>query len=390
MIERHAAQAVKTALARQAAVVLVGPRQVGKTTLALDIAETRPSLYLDLESAADRDRLADPRLFLEPREERLVVMDEIHRVPDLFSELRGLIDRGRRRGVRHGRFLMLGSASMDLLRQSGESLAGRIEHVEMTGLTAAETSGDGAPAHRLWLRGGLPDSYLAASDIDSAAFRRSFLRTYFERDIPQLGFRIPVETLERLWAMLAHSQGQLLNASALANALLVSVPTIGRYLGLLVDLLLVRRLAPFATNARKRLVKSPKLYLRDSGLVHALLGITTDDELAGHPVVGASWEGFVVENLIGAAPDGTRASFYRTADGAEIDLVLELPGGHGLWAVEIKRALAVTLTKGFHRARDALSPARTWVVHAGEDRYPLPGGIEVIGLAGLARELREL
>jgi len=397
MIQRSAEQRVLDALARQAAVVLIGPRQVGKTTLALGIAGTRPSVYLDLESAADRDKLSDPRLFLEPREDRLVVLDEIHRVPDLFSELRGLIDRGRRRGRRHGRFLMLGSASMDLLRQSGESLAGRIEYVELTGLTAIETGLDGAvddaidgQADRLWLRGGWPDSYLAASDRDSLAFRRSFVRSYVECEIPQLGWSIPAETLQRLWTMLAHSQGQLSNASTLAKGLLVSVPTINRYLALMVDLLLVRRLVPFATNARKRLVKSPKLYLRDSGLVHALLGIESDDDLAGHPVIGASWEGHVIESLIASAPDGARASFYRTADGAEIDLVLELSGRHGRWAIEIKRALAVSLTRGFHEARVALAPDRTWVVHAGEDRYPLGDGVEVVGMRELSERLAAL
>ena len=386
MLSRSAERRVVRGLSRQAAVAVVGPRQVGKTTLALDVAAERDALYLDLESAADRARLSDPRLFLEPLEDRLVVLDEVHRVPGLFAELRGLVDRGRRRGRRHGRFLLLGSASLDLLRGAGDSLAGRIEQVPMGPLTVAEI--DPAPdAERLWLRGGFPDSFLAADDADSYAWRQEFVRTYLERDVPQFGPRIPATTLERLWTMLAHSQGQLLNASQLARGLSLSAPTVTGYIDLLADLLLVRRLAPLHANVGKRLVKSPKLYVRDSGLVHVLLGIATGVELAGHPVVGPSWEGHVVENLIGVSPARTRASFYRTAAGAEMDLVLELPGRPAPWAIEIKRGLAVTLTRGFHAARADIAPERTFVVHAGEERYPLPDGVEVIGLAGMAAEI---
>ena len=385
MIDRAAEPRIVRALTRRAAVAVVGPRQVGKTTLALDIAGARDALYLDLESAADRARLTDPRLFLEPLAERLVVLDEVHRVPGLFAELRGLVDRGRRRGLRHGRFLLLGSASLDLLRGAGDSLAGRIEQVPMGPLVITEI--ESADAERLWLRGGFPDSFLAADDADSFAWRQEFVRTYLERDVPQLGPRIPAATLERLWTMLAHSQGQLLNASQLARGLSLSSPTVTGYIDLLVDLLLVRRLPPLHANVGKRLVKSPKLYVRDSGLVHALLGLATGVELAGHPIVGPSWEGHVVENLIGACPSRTRASFYRTASGAEMDLVLELPGRPAPWAIEIKRGLAVTLTRGFHAARADIAPERTFVVHAGEERHPLPDGIEVVGLAGMAAEL---
>ena len=394
MIERRARIEVERALARQAGVVLTGPRQIGKTTLALELSDERDAVYLDLESAADRAKLSDLRLFLEPLESRLVILDEIHRVPDLFAELRGLIDRGRRRGLRHGRFLLLGSASLDLLRQSGESLAGRIEQIDMGPLTVEEI---GAPpgearelGERLWLRGGFPDSFLAADDGDSFVWRENFIRTYLERDVPQFGPRVPAATLERLWTMLAHSQGQLLNASRLAASLSVSSPTVSAYIDLLVDLLLVRRLPPLATNTTKRLVKSPKTYVRDSGLVHALLGLESANELAGHPVVASSWEGHVIENLLAAAPRRTRASFYRSAAGAEMDLVLELPGRQAPWAVEIKRALAVTLSKGFHHARADIAPERTFVVHAGEDRYPGADGIEMIGLRGLIDELRGL
>lgn len=375
--------AVESALRRQAAVALLGPRQVGKTTLALSLAEKTPSLYLDLESRADRAKLSDPALFLERHEDRLVILDEVHRLPELFQTLRGLIDKGRRKGRRTGRFLILGSASIDLLRQSGESLAGRIAYVEMGPFDVLEIGPKPAARPALWLRGGFPDSYLAADDGLSFALRRDFIRTYLERDVPMFGPRIPAETLERLWTMLAHGQGTLLNASRLAASLAISAQSVTRYIDLLVDLLLVRRLRPFNANLGKRLVKSPKVYVRDSGLVHALLGIADHDALAGHPVVGASWEGFVIENLLATAPAGTRASFYRTAAGAEIDLLLELPGGKR-WTVEIKSGLSPRLEKGFHFARQDLKPEKSFVVYSGDDRYPLDEGVEAIGLRELA------
>ena len=384
-LPRRAQRAVSVALDRQAAVGLIGPRQVGKTTLALQIANSRDALYLDLESSNDRAKLADPNLFLGEYEDRLVVLDEIHRAPELYSDLRGLIDRGRRRGRRSGRFLVLGSASIDLLRQSGESLAGRIEYVELNPLDVLEIVAQDVPLSALWQRGGLPDSLLAASDTDSLAFRQSFVRTYLHRDVFDLtGRRLPAETLERLWTMLAHSQGTLLNASKLAASLAVSAPTVSTYIDLLVDLMLVRRLPPVRANVAKRVVKSPKVYVRDSGLVHALLGIADYNALAGHPVAGASWEGFVVENLLSAAPTGTRAGFYRTRAGAEIDLVLELPGEHGPWAVEIKRGSAPRPSRGLHSAREDLRPSRTFLLGAGADRYPVSDGVEVIGLSELA------
>jgi len=388
MIPRRARSQVEAALARQAAVALIGPRQVGKTTLALDIGAERPSLYLDLEALADREKLSDPVLFLSRHADKLVILDEIHRMPALFEALRGIIDSGRRAGRGVGRFLVLGSAAIDLLRQTSESLAGRIEYVDLTPLGAVEL--DGEALQRLWLRGGFPDSFLSKSDADSFALRRSFIRTYLERDVPMFGPRIPAETLERLWTMLAHNQGTLLNASRLASGLAVSAPTVTSYIGLLVDLLLVRRLAPFHANVGKRLIKSPKTYVRDSGLVHALLGIETFDELLGHPVAGPSWEGFVIENLIAAAPSRAQASFYRTVRGAEIDLLLDLGGRHGTWAVEIKRGLAAKTEKGFHIALEDLNPTRAFVVYAGTERYPKGEGIEAIGLRELVAELGSL
>jgi predicted AAA+ superfamily ATPase len=386
MIARRATKLVQEALDRQAAVGLIGPGQVGKTTLARTLGEATGALYLDLEAPEDRAKLAEPALFLRNYEDRLVILDEIHRVPELFMTLRGLIDEGRRSGRRYGRFLVLGSAAIDLLRQSGETLAGRIAYIDLGPfdvLEAGEREGDRAA---LWLRGGFPDSFLARSDAESLAIRKDFIRTYLERDVPQFGPRLPAETLGRLWTMLAHSQGTMLNASRLAAGLAVSSPTVTRYIDLLVDLLLVRRLQPFHSNAGKRLVKSPKVYVRDSGLTHALLGIEDHNELAGHPVVGASWEGFVIENLLAVAPPRTEASFYRSAGGAEIDLVLDIPK-RGTWAIEIKRGLAPRPEKGFHHACEDIAPDRRYLVYSGAERYPATSDTEAVGLKDMAEML---
>ncbi|MBU6408566.1 MAG: ATP-binding protein, partial [Alphaproteobacteria bacterium] len=318
MIPRLAKQDIEEALARQAAVAIIGPRQVGKTTLALEIADSTSSVYLDLESPADRAKLQEPELFFAQQSGELVILDEIHRAPGIFQPMRGVIDRARRAGRRTGLFLILGSASIDLLRQSGESLAGRIAYVNLTPITALEIEASVQARDRLWLRGGFPESLLASSDRQSMAVRNDFIRTYLERDVPEFGPRIPAETLLRLWTMLAHNQGQMLNASRLAAALEISSPTVSRYIDLLADLLLVRRLSPLVANVGKRLVKSPKVYVRDSGLVHALLRLQTLDSVIGHPVAGASWEGFVLESLLAAAPPDVQPSFYRTSAGAEL------------------------------------------------------------------------
>lgn len=388
MIERFVIPHVIDALARRDAVALIGPRQVGKTKIALAIGQTCASVYLDLEQPADRAKLTDAALFLRRHADKLVILDEIHRVPEFFPTLRDLIDEGQ--GKQVGRFLILGSASIDLLRQSGESLAGRIDYVDMTPLTVREIGPDPAAIETLWLRGGFPDSFLARGDKESFRLRRSFIRTYLDRDVPMFGPRIAAETLERLWTMLAHGQGTLLNASQLATGLSISAPTVTSYIGLLTDLLLVRRLPPLQANVKKRLVKSPKLYVRDTGLLHSLLGLPDLDALAGHPVVGSSWEGFVIENLLAAAPEHSRASFYRTAAGAEVDLILELGGQQGLWAIEIKRALTAKPSRGFHQAQEDLQPRRSFVVHAGTERYPLGGAVEAIGVRELAEELAGL
>lgn len=380
---------MREALSRQAAVALTGPRLAGKTTLALALAEETPSLYLDLEAREDRAKLTDPALFLRAYEDRLVVLDEIQRAPALFQTLRGLIDQGRRHGRRTNRFLILGSASMDLLRQSGESLAGRISYLEMGPLSVLETHEAAPDPQTLWVRGGFPESYLAQDERQSMAWRKDFIRSYLEREIPSLGPRVPAETLDRLWTMLAHNQGGLLNASRLAAALMISAQSAARYIDLLVDLLLVRRLRPYHRNAGKRLVKSPKVYVRDSGVVHSLLGIPDYNTLAGHPVVGASWEGFAVDNLIASTPDRTIASFYRTGAGAEIDLLLEIPGV-GLWAIDVKRGLSARPERGLHHACEDLKPDRRFLVYSGSERYPLEANLEKISLYAMAEMLAAL
>jgi hypothetical protein len=384
MIERRVAGEVTALLEHTPAVVLAGPRQAGKTTLALATTRDRPAIYLDLESESDRARLSEPALYFADHADELVVLDEIHRTPGLFESLRGVIDHGKREGKGTGRFLLLGSAAIDLLAQSRESLAGRIAFVELTPFDVTETGGD--RLDRLWVRGGFPDSFLAADDALSLRWRQDFIRTYLERDIPQLGPRIPAETLRRLWTMFAHRQGGLLNAAQLARSLGVSGTTIAHYLDLMVDLLLVRRLPPRLANAGKRLVRSPKVYVRDSGLVHALLGLPDKDAILGHPVAGPSWEGMVVENVSAVAGGQVEESFYRTSGGAEIDLVLTWPDGTE-WAIEIKRSLAPKLERGFHSALADVNPERSFVVYPGSERFPLGRSTEAINLDDLCMEI---
>jgi len=387
MLPRLIGSEIRKSLEVQAAVALIGPRQVGKTTLALEIGEDFNAVYLDLENSDDRAKLQNPKLFLEGLEDRLVILDEIHLLPEIFQVLRGIIDRGRRKNLGTGRFLLLGSASWDLLKQS-ESLAGRISYIDMGSLTVLEVASLPNHMEQLWLRGGLPDSFLSPDDQASFGFRKNFIRAYLQREVPSFGFRIPATTLERLWTMLAHRQGTLLNCSQLAKSLEVSTQSVSRYIDLLADLLMVRKLLPYHANIGKRLVKSPKVYVRDSGLVHALLGITNSIDLAGHPVSGMSWEGFVIENLISVLPWGVTPFFYRTSAGAEIDLLLEFTARKELWAIEIKRSPSAKLEKGFHHARADLEPNRSFLVHATEDRFPLATDVEAIGIVEMMNLLR--
>lgn len=384
MIPRRLTNQLEQHLRQFPAVALLGPRQVGKTTLARRFRSPDALHYLDLENPADLEKLADARAYLTAQRGRLVVIDEVQRAPGLFQVLRGLIDERVLDGEAAGQFLLLGSASIDLLRQSSESLAGRIAYLELTPFEVLETAPEEAP--RLWLRGGFPRSFLAAGDGQSAAWRAQFIATYLERDIPQLGPRIPATTLRRFWTMLAHSQGGLLNASQLARSLAVDGKTVAKYLDLMVDLLLVRRLPPYHANVGKRLVKSPKTYVRDSGLLHTLLRLDDLEQVLGHPIAGMSWEGHVIEQLINAAPARTQASFYRTAAGAEIDLLLELPGGE-CWAIAVKRGMAPKVEKGFRHALADLSPQRAFLVYAGAERYPKGDGIEAISVPALAETL---
>lgn len=366
------------------AVALLGPRQAGKTTLALEIGKVHNAIYLDLESEQDRAKLAQPELYLADHQDKLVILDEVHRAPGLFPVLRGLIDKGRRAGRRTGLYLLLGSASLDLLKQSGETLAGRIAYLELAPFNVLEAQS--LQMDKLWVRGGFPESLLAANAARSLRWRLDFIRTYLERDIPQFGPRIAAETLRRFWGMLAHHQGGMLNTAQFARNLGVDVKTAGSYLDLLVDLLLVRRLLPWYANLGKRLVKTPKVYVRDSGLVHALLNIPDKETLLSHPVVGQSWECFVIENLLSCAPEQVQGYFYRSSGGAEIDLLLSWADG-SLWAIEIKRSLSPKMERGFHAACADLNPARKFVVYPGAERYRLAADIEAISLSALASEL---
>lgn len=364
--------------------ILLGPRQVGKTTLARSCLADSGGIYLDLESQRDIRKLSDPEDYLSQRESQLVVLDEIQRVPDLFPSLRSLIDDGRTRGLRAGRFLLLGSASLELIQQSSETLAGRIAYLELHPLDATEIGS--SPVERLWLRGGFPDSFLAETDALSSEYRDFLIRSYLERDLPLFGSRLASGKLRNLWTMLAHAQGGVANISAFARNLEIDGRTMNAHLDLLENLLLVRKLKPWHANTGKRLVKSPKLYIRDSGLVHELLGIGDLETLAGHPVVGASWEGFVIENLLACAPARTEAYFYRTSAGAEVDLVLKFRTGE-TWAVEIKRGLSPALKPGFFSAVEDVAPDKAFVVYGGEETYRLKPGIEAIGLKALQEAL---
>lgn len=386
MIYRNIEAVVRSRLATVVpAVVLLGPRQVGKTTLARKIAADWPggAIYLDMERPADRRRLDDADAYLRAQNGKLVVIDEIQRVPGLFDVLRGIIDDRRATGERFGHFLLLGSAALELMRQSSETLAGRVAYLEIGPVDILEAGAASLDAQALWVRGGFPESLLAQGDSPSLDWRRDFIRSYLERDVPMFAPRMPVQTLGRLWTMLAHQQGGLLNQARLASSLGVSAPTVTRYVDLMVDLQLVRRLPPWSGNVGKRLVKAPKIYVRDSGIVHALLDLESWNDVVGHPAAGPSYEGFVIENLIQCAGTRWRPYFYRTHDGAEIDLLLER-GGQPEMAIEVKRSSAPSLDKGFGLACDDLGLRKRYVVYPGTESYPVRHGAQAIGLAELA------
>lgn len=393
MIPRVATGLVEGRLTAASAVLLLGPRQIGKTTLARFIAdEVGPeATYLDLERPADRRRLADPDAYLRSRAPHLTVLDEVHRVPELFEVLRGVIDDNRRAGFRNGQFLMLGSASLDLMRMSSESLAGRVSHVDLTGVVVDEAAAVGIDTSMLWLRGGFPDSIAAEGDARSLMWREDLIRAYLERDVPMFAPRIPAETLRRLWTMLAHTSGGLFNAARLGQSLGVTGPTVDRYVDLLADLYLVRRLPPWQANVGKRLTKSPKIHVRDSGLLHALLSLETLHDVLGHPAAGPSFESFVVEQATAAAGPRFEPHHYRTATGDEVDLVL-VRGGRPRVAIEAKLSSAPTVSAGFRRAIGDLGVEQAFVVRpdAAGEAHSLGAGVISIGVTDLVIRLRDL
>ena len=378
MLKRRLFSEIDSRLRQQPAAVLLGPRQVGKTTLARQVAAAWPdAVFLDMEDEGDRARLAQPAAFFGRYRDRLVGIDEVQALPEIFAALRPEIDAERR----PGRFLLLGSASGKLLRQSSETLAGRVAYLELTPFLISEIgAGVGTSAagiSSLWLRGGFPQSFLAASEVESLAWRADLIKTLLTRDLPQLGVTIPAETLRRFWRMCAHLHGQLFNASQLGLALGgLAHTTVARYLDLLVDALVLRRLEPWHANVGKRLVKSPKAYVRDSGLLHALLGIASLDDLAGHPAAGLSWEGFIIEQLIAGLPPLATHGFYRTAAGAELDLVVET-GGKRV-GYEIKLSNAPRPARGFWTACEDLGLDRAFVIAPVREGYPLADKVEVI------------
>ncbi|MFN8429751.1 MAG: ATP-binding protein [Spirosomataceae bacterium] len=384
MISRELENRLKNALNNIPAVALLGSRQVGKTTLAIKIAEsfnTKKSIYLDLESDADRSKLLNAEAFLKTHFNELIIIDEVQQMPDLFRTLRVIIDQRKRAGEPNAQFLLLGSASRDLLNQSSETLAGRILYLELTPFSIkelVENQDFNFSLEKLWLRGGYPDSYLAYSETASWDWRTGFVSTYVERDIPRAGLGISPSRMRNLWTMLAHLQGQQLNLSALGKGLDVSHTTTRNYLDILTELFMVRQLPTWSGNTKKRLVKSPKVYIRDSGILHRLLMIQDFQHLLGHPVVGYSWEGFVIENILNSLSDQWQASYYRSAEQTEIDLILEK--GNEKWAIEIKRNLTPKVPAGFIRASEDIKATRKFLLYNGTETFPMNGEIEAMGI----------
>jgi predicted AAA+ superfamily ATPase len=387
MFTRKLFKTLESAVKQFPAVALLGPRQVGKTTLAFELKKHfSDSIYLDLESEQDLAKLNQPELYLKEHTDKLVILDEVHRAPGLFPILRGLIDSQKRAGKKTSQYLLLGSASPDLLKQSGESLAGRIAYLELTPLLASEI--EPKDMESLWLRGGFPDSFLAGSEEQSVLWRQNFIRTYLERDVPQFAPRISTETLRRFWGMLSNAQGTLINVAQLAGNLGIDQKTAQSYMDLLIDLLMVRKLQPWHSNIGKRLIKSPKIYVRDSGLVHSLLSISNKEALLSHPIIGQSWEAFIIENLTATLPNGAIPYFYKTSGGAEIDLIIAWPNQE-IWAIEIKRSLQPKVEKGFHQACLDLEPKKKFVVFAGQERFSLGHDVEAISLLDLSNEIKK-
>lgn len=393
MIEREKYKEIEKALHVMPVLAIIGPRQVGKTTLAIEVSTKakKPATYIDLESDADFNKLTDAEAYLKRFSEQLLVIDEVQRKPGLFRILRGIVDERKRNGERAGHFLLLGSASKDLLQQSSESLAGRIRYFELTPFTATELSKNENRTfnlEKLWLRGGFPDSYLAPSEEESYEWRKDFFATYVERDIPTMGVNVAATQLKRFWKMLAHYHGSQVNFSEFGRSMETSHTTIKNYLDLLTDFYMVRQLPPWSGNIKKRLVKSPKIYLRDAGILHYIMQVSNIEALFSHPVIGASWEGFVIENIINQLDERWEYFYYRTATQVEIDLVLHTPGNE-IWAIEIKRTSAPKLKRGFHEACKDIKATHKWVISTNSEQYPFPGEVEVIGLIGFLKIIQE-
>ena len=385
MINRSLQSSIERSLENFPVVGLIGPRPCGKTTLAKIIQKGRSPepLFLDLELPADVFKLSEPELFLENHRDGLVILDEIQRRPDLFPVLRALIDRHRR----NGRFLILGSASPDLLKQSSESLAGRICYHELGPFSLDEAGSAIKDASMLWLRGGYPLSLLSSTDAASLAWRNAFIQTYLERDIPQLGVRVPSGMLRRFWTMLAHVHGGMWNATQIAGSLGVTAPTARHYLDVLSGTFIIRQLTPYYSNLGKRLVKSPKIYIRDSGILHALLGIAGYENLLGHPSAGTSWESWVIEQVLAVLPEGYEAFFYRTSSGAEIDLLLVGRSLPEPIAIEIKLSSTPQLSRGFFEGFKSLGCKRGFVIYPGKDSFEIKAGITAIPVTGIKEKL---
>jgi hypothetical protein len=391
MIKRSLEVNLRGALAAMPVVALLGPRQVGKTTLALEIAKAadKPTAYLDLELDSDLAKLDDSEAYLRRFEGKMLIIDEVQRKPDLFRLLRGLVDTRKRAGEKSGQFLLLGSASRDLIQHSSETLAGRIRFLELSPFSVLEVHQHqqrAAGLERLWIRGGFPGSYLSTTEDDSWNWRGDFISSYVERDIPFMGPRVASTTMRRLWSMLAHNNAQQVNYSKLGANLGVSYKTVKNYIDTLTDFYMLRQVQPWAGNSKKRLVKAPRIYLRDSGLAHRMLNIPDSETLLGHPAIGASWESFVIENILRTLSDKWQHSFYRTSAQAEVDLVLEGPSRQ-VWAVEIKRSLAPKVSKGFHFASEDIRATRKFLVYPGNERFPLSNDVEAIGLIGFLEVL---
>lgn len=386
MLERWITKRLKKNISRNPAVALLGARQVGKTTLAKTITTDMPSTYLDLEALGDLAKLKDPTTFLASHSDKIIILDEIQQIPNLFMVLRGLIDQNRQNGRNASQFLILGSASMDLLRQSSESLAGRISYLEMTGLNILETGTSRKNIQNLWLRGGFPDSYLAQDDEMSMDWLENLMKTYLERDIPQIGFQVPAGRLRRLWTMLAHLQGETLNYSKLAANLEIDGKTVTKYIDILTEIMLVRQIEPWHVNIKKRLIKSPRYYVRDSGILHRLLGIDSYDALLSNPILGKSWEGFVIENIHSVMPRFAETYFYRTAAGAEVDLVIKMPNRE-IWAIEIKYGVAPRIGRHFNQTCNDIGATHKFVVYGGNDEFPIGGNAWMISLPKIMEKL---